>query len=145
MPAQIAIERLKPCTRIHRADDFDFGPFGSFAEVQSVEFDGYGYTVTAVIVEGTYGTVTDTEVQFIVDAGQSVAFGGLGEPSLRAEDDVTDEEWEAKGEAISADIDRIQGLLNEFHGHVCREIDERPLMAAVADVLGVHDLQSEAA
>lgn len=113
MPAQIAIERLKICTIIHRADAFDFGPFGSFAEVQDIEFDGYGYTVTARLIVGDEGAVSDTDVEFIVDAGHSVAFGGLGEPSLRAEDDVTDEEWEAKGEAISADIDRIQGMINE--------------------------------
>lgn len=143
MSASISIERLKHSTRIHRSDDFDFGPFGAFAEVQDVEFDGYVYTVTALMIDPDYGYATDHEVQFVVDAGQTVDFGGIGEPALRAEADVSDEEWEAKGEAIGAAIDRVQGRLNDALGHECVAVDESLLLGSVADALGV-DMQMAA-
>ncbi|MGV8950114.1 MAG: hypothetical protein ACOH2M_03350 [Cypionkella sp.] len=133
----IPIELLKAPTRIHRADDFDFGPFGSFAEVQDVEFDGYGYTVTARMIDPDYGYATDHEVQFVVDAGQSVDFGGVGEPKLRTEGDVSDEEWEAKGQPLT-----LEAATASFCDMlVSRKVDAL-LNQAAADAIGVSALMA---
>lgn len=106
----IPVERLLSGTIIHRADDFEFGPFGSFAEVQDIEFDGYGYTVTARLLTEA-GHAGEDEVQFIVDASQSVEFGGLGEPRMRSEADVPDEEVSAK---LDADIAATNSLITKI-------------------------------
>lgn len=142
MTTHINIERLKPSTVIHRSDDYDFGPFGSFAAVQDIEFDGFGYTVTARMIHSDHGYVTDREVQFILDAGDTVQFGGLGELVLRDEDDVSAEEWQAKSDATDAACLKLQGALNDLQGHTCRPIDERLLEASVAAAIGVPALEA---
>lgn len=140
MTTVIPIERLKAATVIHRVGD-DFGPTGDFAEVQGIEFDGESYIVTARFLEGADDHVGDTEVRFAVDAGGSIDFGGRGEPSLRIDAEISFDEWKAKADAIGADIDRTIGKINAAQGYVCREIDERPLVAAVAGALGVPSLE----
>jgi len=103
----IQIERLKEATRVyHKGGDFGSG---DFAEVQSVEFDGHGYMVSALFIESNGATdwAGETEVQFYVDAGESVMFGGRGEPALRDAADVSRDEWEAKIEANDAAIDAL--------------------------------------
>lgn len=146
MTKTIQIERLKAPTIIHRVGG-DFGPFGAFAEVQDVEFDGHSYIVTARLVEDDEATdwVGDTEVVFVVDAGGSVQFGGRDEPKLRGESDVSFEEWQAKAEAIGLDIDRGLVKLGELQDYQPRAIDERPLVAAVAEAIGVPTLIAEVA
>lgn len=94
MSHPINIERLAPDTIIHRVG-LDFGPFGSFAVVQSSEFNGESYAVSALFLDED-GEVSSHAVEFIVDAGETVEFGGRGEPVLRAEADVTADEWDAK-------------------------------------------------
>lgn len=97
----IQIERLKaPC--IVHAVGGDFGPFGAFAEVQDIQFDGEGYQITVLLIEGADDHVGDTELEFTVDAGGSVEFGGRGEPVLRALGDVDGDEWQAKFDACMA-------------------------------------------
>lgn len=137
----IQIELLKAPTIIHRTGG-DFGPFGAFAEVQDVQFDGESYSVTARFIEGDDDHVGETEVEFIVGAGECITFGGRGEPKLRADADVTAEEWAAKVEAIDADCLILQGRVNGNQGHVCQPIDEAPLVAAVAEAIAVPALMA---
>lgn len=128
----VNIERLKAPTIIHRIGG-DFGPFGGFAEVQDIQFDGEFYIVTARLIGGDEGYVTDTEVQFNVWAGESVDFGGLGEPVLRNKDDVTLEEWQAKIAADNAVIDALiaeQNRRAQFFGAVARALGVPALMEA---------------
>lgn len=125
---KISIERLATGSVIYVRDSFN-----AAAEVLDIQFEGDSYSVT-------YGT---DDVQFIttVMAGGTVeAFNG--QTFLRAEKDISDEEWQAKGDAIDADILQLQGRINAAQGHVCREIDERPLLSAVAAAIGVPALQA---
>lgn len=125
--SKIAIERLTTGTLINVEG---FGP----AEAFEIKFDGYGYTI-AYCTDARGGW--DALDHVYVDAGSSVEFVGVGSPVLRAEASITDSEWRTLSDAISAGIDRKQGELNRKMGHVCREVDERPLVAAVAEALGV--------
>ena len=129
---QIQIERLTTGTLINVEG---FGP----AEAFEIKFDGFGYTI-AYCTDARGGW--DALDHVYVDAGTSVEFVGHGSPSLRAEASITDSEWRALGDAISAGIDRKQGELNRNLGHVCREIDEQPLVAAVAEAIGVPALMA---
>lgn len=106
-----------------------------FGTVEEIADDGEGYLLTLA-----FGI--DCIEQHYVPYGETVQFGGRGEPKLRAEADVSFEEWRGKADAIGADIDRTIGEINKAQGHVCREIDERPLVAAVADALGVPALRA---
>lgn len=104
----IPIELLKAPTIVHHTGG-DFGPHGGFAEVQDIEFNGEGYIVTALLIEDdeSYDWVGETEVQFVVDAGDTVDFGGRGEPVLRAEADVSVMEWQAKFDGTMRAIDAL--------------------------------------
>lgn len=138
----IPIERLAPGVIVYRKGD-DFGPFGAHAEVQTVEFDGEGYLVTALFEEtDDEDACGSDQVQFWVRCGESVRHGGASAAILRQTSFVTTEEWQAKADANDRAIDEAIGKLNVLHGHVCREIDERPLVAAVADAIGVPALQA---
>ena len=120
---KINIERLLPDTIIHRVG-LDFGPFGSFAVVQSVEFNGESYAVSGYLLDED-GEVSRHAVEFIVDPGEAIDFGGRGEPVLRA--DVTLEEWEAKIDADNAVIASLiaeQSRRAEFFGAVARALGE---------------------
>src|SRR5690554_962063 len=114
----IAIELLKAPTIVHHPE-FDFG------EVQDVAFLGETYSVTVRTLDPELGFVTDDEFEFVVDAGGSVDFGGLGEPKLRNKADVSLEEWQAK---IAADNATIAALIAEqnrraqFFGAVARAL-----------------------
>ena len=134
MTQTINIERLTTGTEIY------VDTIKASAQVTAIRFDGEGYGLDLV-----YGRYLDCEEYLYVDAGGSVEFGARGEPTLRAEADVTTEEWRAKADAIDADILVLQGKLNAAHGHVCQPIDERPLVEAVAAAVGVPALESEAA
>lgn len=128
---QISIERLTTGTEIY------LDTIKASAQVTAIRFDGEGYGIDLV-----YGRYLDREEYLYVNAGGSVEFANIGEPHLRAESDVTSDEWRAKADAIDADILVLQGALNAAHGHVCREIDERPLVEAVAAAIGVPALMA---
>lgn len=136
----IPIERLTSGVAIFRKGG-DFGPFGGAAEVVSVEFDPDGfYVVDALFIEsdGSVEWTGDEAVRFFVDPGEKVEFAGRGlPPFMRLKDDVTAEEWQAKGDALSAETDRAIGQINQVSGYRCRAIDERPLVEAVAAALEV--------
>jgi hypothetical protein len=112
----IPIERLRSPTIIHRIGG-DFGPFGAFAEVQDIQFDGQ-YTITARFLWGDDDHVGETEVRFIVEAGETVDFGGRGEPKLRPEADVLVDEWQAKIEANDYRCLSLQGKINANLGYL---------------------------
>ena len=124
MSVSIPIELLKAATIVHRVGG-DFGPHGGFAEVQDIAFNGEGYLITARFLVGWNDAVSDDEFEFVVDAGGSVDFGGLGEPKLRNKADVSLEEWQAK---IAADNATIAALIAEqnrraqFFGAVARAL-----------------------
>lgn len=125
----IPIERLAPGVIVYRKGG-DFGPFGAHAEVQTVEFDGEGYLVTATFEEtDDKDAFGNDQVQFWVRCGDSVRHGGASAPILRQTSFVTIEEWQAKGDAIEADIDRMQGRVDQ-------NVDDL-LLATVADAIGV--------
>lgn len=128
---QISIERLTTGTEIY------LDTIKASAQVTAIRFDGEGYGLDLV-----YGRYLDREEYLYVNAGGSVEFANIGEPELRAESDVTAEEWRAKGDAIDADILVLQGKLNAAHGYQCQPIDERPLVEAVAAAIGVPALQA---
>ena len=126
----IQIERLTTETLIRVGKDS--------ARAIAIRFDGSGYGIDL-----RYGQSDEGYEEYMyVEAGGSVEFDGVGEPTLRAESDVTADEWTAKADTISAEIDRSIGKLNQLQGHVCRPIDERPLVAAVAAAVGVPALQA---
>jgi len=102
---KINIERLRPATVIHRTGNDAFGPFGACAEVQDIRFDGEAYQITARMLEGHDDHVSDTEVEFTVWAGESIAYGGRGAPKLRDEADISDDEWQAKRNANPITLD----------------------------------------
>lgn len=131
---QISIERLTTGTMIYVPS------LQGTAEVTAIRFDGEGYGLDLV-----YGRYLDREEYLYVNAGGSVEFGSRGEPTLRAEADVSDEEWQDKSDANDAAVLVLGGKLNALNGHICRDIDERPLVEAVADAIGVPALESEAA
>lgn len=103
MSIQIPAERLCPDTIIHHIG-LDFGPFGSFAVVETIEFNGESYAISALFLDED-GEVSRHAVEFIADAGDAIAYGGLGEPKLRPETDVSFDEWAAKAEASGARLD----------------------------------------
>lgn len=134
-PNLIPVERLTIGSTITVKD----AAWGRMAYlVIGVEFDGSGYLVTY----GSELAMLDDERGFrdtlYVNAGDTVDADG----DLRAEADVTADEWQAKADAIAAGNLRLQGKLNALHGYQCREIDERPLVASVASALGLAALQA---
>jgi hypothetical protein len=145
MSKTIPIERLTTGTLIYRKGG-DFGPFGGFAEVQTVDFDIDGFYTIEALTMDTDGVVdwigTDT-ISFTVDAGGEVEFGGRGEPRQRADSDIIPEEWAAlhtacrtniipaHDEAIWRDIDALQHAGGYEFG---RDVDAQ-LMRAVAHAI----------
>ena len=111
------------------------------ARVIAIRFDGYGYSIDL-----RYGPSDDGyEECMYVDADGSVDFEGVGEPVLRTESDVTKDEWQAKADAIDADILQLQGKINAAQGHVCQPVDEArraQFFDAVAKALGVPALEA---
>lgn len=102
-------------------------------EVLECTFDGSGYSIT-VCTNARYGW--DAVDHIYVDAGGVVE--PAGEPRwMRPESAVTHDEWRAKADAISADTDRLLGKINAAQGYVPKPIDERPLINAVAQALGL--------
>lgn len=92
---EIPIERLTVGLDIHVPG---FGP----AEVYTIKFDGSGYLVEyARSVRGGW----DDLDSIYVDAGGSVEHAGVGEPRwIRGIFAVTDEEWQAKAEAVPVNL-----------------------------------------
>lgn len=127
----INIERLTTGTEIY------LNTIKASAQVTAIRFDGEGYGLDLV-----YGRYLDREEYLYVAAGGSVEFGASGEPTLRAEAEVSDEEWQAKSDANDAAVLVLGGKLNALNGHICRDIDERPLVEAVADAIGVPALMA---
>lgn len=122
----VAIERLATGTII---DVPGFGP----AEVYECEFDGEGYSVAYCTNDHGGWDALD---HLYVKAGETVeAFNG--QTFLRADKDISFDEWKAKNDIIGRDIDRLQGEINAAMGYQCQPIDERPLVSAVAAAIGV--------
>jgi len=127
----IPIERLAPDTVIHHTG-LDFGPFGSFAVVETVEFNGESYAISGRFLD-EHGNVSRHTVEFIADAGDAITYGGRGEPKLRPEADVSVDEWQAKIEANSAAITELIAEQNRravFFGAVARALGVPVLEAA---------------
>lgn len=146
LPTYINIERLTSGVSVWRKGG-DFGPFGNAAEVVSCEFEGDCYTVTALLIEtdGADEWTGDDEVIFHVDAGEKIEFAGQGiPPFMRPEGDVTIDEWAAKAAAHEMAADRAIVEADRVRGYVGREIDERPLLTAVAAAIGVSDSERRA-
>lgn len=135
----IQIERLTTGTVI------EVPGFGA-AEVYECEFDGSGYSVT-YCTNDRYGWDCVDHAYF--DAGSKVEHAGIGEPRwMRPESDVTKDEWQAKADAIDADILQLQGKINAAQGYVAAPFDEArraQFFDAVAKALGVDARESEAA
>lgn len=127
-PVLIPVERLTDETVIRVGDES--------ARVIAIRFDGSGYGIDL-----RYGQSDEGYEEYMyVDAGGSVEFDGVGEPKLRAESAVTAAELQAKFDATSRATDVMLGKINAIQGHVCREIDQRPLVAAVAEAIGVAEV-----
>lgn len=129
---RINIERLDIGSLIYVRDTFN-----AAAEVLDIDFDGID---TYAITFGTddWSDVTSVKAGETVEAFDHQTF-------LRADKDISFEEWQAKNEAIGHDIDRLLGQINEAQGYVCRPIGETILVDAVADALGVPTLAAEVA
>lgn len=94
MTTTIQIERLDIGTQIYIttwAWANMTAPFNDFAIVEDIHFDGHGYALTL-----------DCGDRHYVDAGSSVRFGGVGEPVLRRDEDISADEFEAKAKALNA-------------------------------------------
>lgn len=129
-PDLVPVERIQTGFVVFRKGD-DFGPFGAHAEVQTVEFDGEGYQVTATFMD------CDGDVSFWVRCGETVEHGGATAPILRQTSFVTAEEWAAKVEAQDRAFEVRMGELNAMQGYQCQPVDEHLLVASVAEAIGV--------
>lgn len=135
-PVLIPIERLTICTWIKLPE------FNWLVVVEDIDFDGGEYELTVTEKDCRFVDERDWREVSYVRAGKSVEFAGIGEPDLRAENSIEAFEWEAKADAIEAGNLELQGRLNAAQGHVCQPIDERPLMSAVAEAIGVPALMA---
>lgn len=126
----ISIERLDVGSLIYVRDRFN-----AAAEVLDIDFDGID---TYSITFGTddWSDVTSVKAGETVEAYDHQTF-------LRADKDISFEEWQAKNEAIGYDIDCKLVELNRLQGHVCRPLPETVLVDAVADALGVPAMAAE--
>lgn len=129
---RISIEKIATGTIIEVPG---FGP----AEVYGSEFDGEGYSVSYCYDDRGGWDALDS---LYVKAGQQVEAYDH-QTFLRADKDISFEEWQAKNEAIGYDIDRKLVELNRLQGHVCRPLPETVLVDAVADALGVPAMAAE--
>lgn len=129
-PELVPIERITTGFVVYGKNG-DFGPFGAHAEVQTIEFDGEGYQVTATFMD------CDGEVSFWVRCGEAVEHGGSSAPILRQTSFVTAEEWAAKVEAQDRAFEVRMGELNAMQGYQCRPIDETALTASIAEAIGI--------
>ncbi len=109
----IPVERLTAGTIIYAVGG-DFGAFGGFAELVSIEDQGEGEAFLLTLDHGGW----IGEQTMAVAKGSRVEFGGRGEPKLLPLSEVSEEALQARIDADDADIAAMLAELSDRAAHM---------------------------